>query len=136
MRDQYQRLEGLLQPFAPNLIEQNRYGDGKDGSQHDERQVIAQRVADDDTGIATSEKKTEILEATESASPYAVGIFKFFERKLQAREGHVVIHKQVQNARQGHDVQRKMAADPFQKRRFLLRGLFHAWSLHPSGKVL
>ena len=116
IRQQENRLIDLLEPLGSDLIEQYGHRDGQHRAQHDEDQIVAQRVAGDVPCVLGLEQILKVAEPRPRAGQYALSPVHVFEGDYNAEHGHVVVDDQIHKARQHHQVIRKAVPDLAAKR--------------------
>ena len=143
VRQQNDRLVKLLHLLARDLVQDDRNCDRKHGAQYDKGHVVQDRIARDRERILRPEQVGEVAEAHPIAGQNALAPVDALESDDQTGHRQVLIHQEVQRARQEHQVQRDAAikAQPFfrlrrarlhlffQRRRFGRHGLKAPFSL-------
>src|SRR5208283_989092 len=108
---EHEALDGLLEPCAPHLGNQDCRENRKEGVQDKEHEVVEERVRGDGQGLAGLEKELEVLEVVPGTAQDAVPIIELLERKDDAPDGQIGEQDEVQAHGYEHEVESLVPAE-------------------------
>ena len=109
--DQNDNLTGFPEQLAGDRFKRDRHRDCQKIPQNNERNVIQDRVPEDQRGVMRLGHKGKIVQPDPGTGQEAQRVVHFLEGEQKPGHGQVIIDDQVNDARQEHQIQRNKLAD-------------------------